>query len=525
MMTSIKTIKEDQRIWIIAIIVIAIVGVGAMMYYTRTGAGVRGDSVRYVMLARNMLEGKGYSRISGGGEIYPETGFAPFFSVVLSILGIFGGDLFAAGRFLNLALFGTNIFLAAYLLLRSTRSGGAALIGAGLFIAADNIFTWHAWLMSEPLFIFLTLVTLLALLEYVMRDRVPWLLLAALTTAAASLTRYVGVSLIPTGGIVILLLSKGDIKRRLARSILFGILSAVPFLLWFMRNQSLGVEGIANRELIFHPIRPEVLRVYLFEMASWFLPEQIVVHRLLRAIFAVLTSLIAPIFFVYALLQRRFWRSRSSVKPLDVLNIALLLLVPFYVLILAINSFLLDAATTYSGIIRYATPLYVFVLLLEIGCVVHVFRSFGTLVAARAAAVVFALVLLVFAVFQTFPIVLSSTLDLGFTGIRDRWPRVVQELTEHDPSIPIISNNPEMVYYLVDRPAYMKPIHYDPYQQAYREDFEEQIELARSRLASGSIFVFFDEPSDEEGEILKMLDAAPILSTSRVTIYAYPEAQ
>jgi hypothetical protein len=524
-MERIKETFTDKQRWIIGIFIIAAVGLGAMIYYTRTGAGVRGDSVRYVMLARNMLEGKGYSRTSGGGEIYPETGFAPFFPAVLSLLGAFGGNIYEAGRILLVVLYGFNILLVGYLLLRSTNSGIAALFGTSLFVAAENVFLWHAWLMSESLFIFLSLLTLLGLVEFIMRDQVSMLFLAALTTAAASLTRYIGVSLIVTGGMVILLLSKGDLKKRLMRSVLFGVLSGVPIILWFIRNQSLGVGGIANRELIFHTIRPEVLRIYLFELASWFLPEQIVVHRLIRAFFAILASLVAPALFIYAFLKQGLGRARNMIKPIEVFNVSLLILAPFYVFILAVNSFLLDAATTFSGIIRYATPLYVFVLLLEIGCLAHAFRTYKLPSTVGAASIAYGIILLVLFTVQTIPIVRSSTLDLGFTGVRTQWPEVVQKIEERGESIPIISNNPEMVYYLADRPAYMKPIHYDPYQQTFREDFDEQIQLARDRLTAGSIFVFFDEPSEEEREILDMLEAAPILSTSRVTIYAYPERQ
>jgi hypothetical protein len=264
--------------------------------------------------------------------------------------------------------------------------------------------------------------------------------------------------------------------------------------------------------------------VYLFEFASWFIPEQFVVHRIIRGGLALLIAAFAPAVYLYSQIRPGSRLRRGDINFLDTLILSLLFLVPFYILILAINSFLLDAATTFSGIIRYSTPLYIFTLLLEIACFVYTAREFRFSNAITGLGVAYSFVLMIFFGMQTLPMARTSTLDLGYTGIRYLWPDIVQVLEEHDDSVPIISNNPEMVYYLVDKPAYMKPIRYDLYQQAFREDFSEQIDLARSRLESGSIFVFFDEPSSEESDILELLDMTLIYETKQVKIFAYPDA-
>jgi hypothetical protein len=379
--------------------------------------------------------------------------------------------------------------------------------------------------MSEPLFIFLSLVCIYATIEFVLHDRMSALYLAAFTAAAASLTRYVGISLVATGGMMMLLFSRGSFRRRLTKAALFGILATIPFILWFVRNQTLGIEGLANRKILFHPIRPEVLRVYMFEFASWFVPEQLELHRLIRGGLAFLLAAFAPAAYLFSVIRSGSRFRKEGMNFLDGLIISLLFLIPFYILILAINSFLLDAATTFSGIIRYSTPVYIFTLLLEIACFAYAANELRFSNAIAGFGVAYSIVLMIFLAMQTLPMMRSSTLDLGYTGIRDLWPDIVQVLKEHDESIPIISNNPEMVYYLVDRPAYMKPIRYDLYQQAFREDFNEQIDLARRRLGSGSIFVFFDEPSSEESDILELLDMSLIYETERVKIFAYPDAR
>jgi hypothetical protein len=76
-----------------------------------------------------------------------------------------------------------------------------------------------------------------------------------------------------------------------------------------------------------------------------------------------------------------------------------------------------------------------------------------------------------------------------------------------------------MVYYLIDRPAYTMPIKYDPYQQAFREDFAEQIELARARLEAGAVLVIFGEPSDEETEVIERLALRPLDTFEGAVVY------
>ena len=101
------------------------------LYFTRDGPGITGDSVHYVMGAENLLQGHGFSRTGGAGEILPITGFPPGTSTVLVAVGIFIEDLFQGARLLNSILFGVNIFLVAYLVRKITGSFWFGLV-AGL---------------------------------------------------------------------------------------------------------------------------------------------------------------------------------------------------------------------------------------------------------------------------------------------------------------------------------------------------------------------------------------------------------
>jgi hypothetical protein len=121
--------------------------------------------------------------------------------------------------------------------------------------------------------------------------------------------------------------------------------------------------------------------------------------------------------------------------------------------------------------------------------------------------------------FESLTIARDSTYQVGFTRIRDEWLDLASELNA---APTIVSDNPEMVYYLIDRPAYMIPIKYDTYRQVFREDFLQQVDLARTRLEAGAVLVIFEEPSDEEAEVIDLLQVVPLRIYDDVVIYGYP---
>ena len=99
LVSSASTIARPREWrWLVAAIGLASLGILLILFHTRNGPGVTGDSVHYVMGAENLLAGRGYARTAGGGEAVPITGFPPGYSGVLSGVGLFVEDLFDGGR-------------------------------------------------------------------------------------------------------------------------------------------------------------------------------------------------------------------------------------------------------------------------------------------------------------------------------------------------------------------------------------------------------------------------------------------
>jgi hypothetical protein len=509
---------RNDRVFFALLAALCLAAAALMLEFTRSGVGVRGDSVRYVMGARNLLSGDGFSRTSGGGEVFAETGFAPLLGFVLAGLGAFGADLMEAPRILNILLLAANLVLLGTLIRGYTRSTTAAILGCTLVLTSAAVLEWHAWLMSEPLFVFLTLGSLASLVHFVDSTRPAFLILAGVLAGLCALARYVGVALVPGAALVLWFMGKGDRRSRLRNILVFGVLAVAPLSLWMLRNQAVGGQGLANRQILLHGMRPEVLRQYLFEAASWFLPESVVVPRVVRGLAAVVVGSLGPLAFLTD--RAPAWiRPSAAERPAGALPWLCLLYVPAYVGVLVVNSLFLDAGTTISAVGRYMMPLYFVAVLLLLTSYADLLRRTAGRRWAMAVAVAVVSGICLLQTVPSYDLVRRSTAAFGFTRVRSHWPDLPAQLSNLAGEQPIISNNPEMVYYLLERPAYTMPILFDVYQQAEREDFDEQVELAARRLEAGSVLILFGPPRPLETEVLSFLPIQRLATFPETVVY------
>jgi len=509
---------------LIPCLLLALVGFGVALVQTRLGPGAGGDSSSYLMGAENLLRGSGFSRFSGGYEIRPITGFPPFYSVVLAAVSLGGSDPMTASRFLNAILFAANIGLVGYLVYAFSTSSWAAIIASAFLLLADTMLELHTWVMSEPLFIFLSLAAIWALLRWMEGGGLGWLVTAALLTACSSLTRYVGPALSVAGALVLVLFGAGPLRRRLFEALAYGSISLVPLALWLQRNSALA-GTLVNRDLAYHPMEPDLLRLFLAEVSSWFVPHQVPLPTGLRAGLAVLIAAgLLAWFFVRAAgdwtrrqesgLQLtgpeagRFW-------PLPWL---LGLYVFGNVLILFLNSALLDASTTATAPPRYLAPTYAG--LVPLACLAGVTltrrHGLGRLLVGYAA------VVLAFYAAIDRQVLADPLPHLGYTGRRQLWAEAVAAIRQVPAEVPLVSNNPELVYILVGRPAYVRPISFDNYEQAVRSDYEEQFATLSSQLGSGGVFVLFDQLEPDDQAFIDRLDLRPLESFPQVRLFQVP---
>lgn len=99
----------------------------------------------------------------------------------------------------------------------------------------------------------------------------------------------------------------------------------------------------------------------------------------------------------------------------------------------------------------------------------------------------------------------------------------VERLDSLNQAAPIISNDPEMVFILSDRTAYMLPIRYDAIIGEERDDFDQQIEATRRKLNDGGMLVLFSPINDYLNEVINLLEVELIDSFYGSSFYAYPQ--
>jgi len=517
--------KLNRSVWIalFALLVIALVGMGMVMYQTRVGPNAGGDSIRYVMTAANLGDGHGYTRTSGGGEYIPETGFPPFFSLVLAVVGIVSSDLFAVSRWMNAILFGLNIFLVGFLIYRNTHSPWPSLIGASLVMVTRYQVVIHSSVMSEGLFILLMLITLYGLSWYLDTYRYSILITTAIFVAFATLTRYVGFALLATGAAGLLLLSSTSWKRRASDIALFCALSFLPVLLWLRRNSSVG-GSMTNRQWIYHPMRPEVLQGYITVVANWVVPPIFVFTYRLRLVLVAVTGFLGPGIYLFRRIKP-VWKTRElDRRQFFSLPWLLMMFMAGYLGVLIINSTFLDAATTSGAPARYMSPLYVtFIVLIVLTIYWNVVESPVSKI-INILALLLAVFVVIFKAQPTLELLRDPEPNLGYRGFGVSFPYLLDALEEIDPSRTLMTNNPELLYALIERPAYMWPIYYDAYQLTYNEDFDKAVDSARELMKSGGVFVVFGKPEEYEMRIVGLLELEPLTITDVAIIYSYPDA-
>lgn len=515
---------NSKRRWVYLLpVVMAATGVGMVLFQTRFGPGASGDSAFYLMGAKNWLAGNGYSRFSGGYELKPITGFPPGFSFAVALASIIIPDPLQAARWMNAFLFGANLMLVFALIWRHSESWAAGLVGQGLLLVSPTQFQLHSWVMSEPLFIFLLLSSLILLDTYLRKSRRRLLLAAAALIAAATLTRYVGISLMVAGVVAVALFGKASLRRRVEDLAILVTVTGLPMILWLRRNASVA-DTLTNRELIYHPMRPDLIRLYLAELSSWVMPHELPLPTPVRAALAMLIVFGLAGLLVFLALRGKWvsWLARearfASNRPVIPFLVASASTGCAYLGVLVANSLFLDAATTASAPPRYLAPVYVLmvVVLVVVGSLAHERIPHRGLIAGMVVVVA----ITGFAQAESTIQMLRDPLPhLGYLGRRYTWPDVTAALDDVDPSVPIVSNNPEMVYILSGRPAYVRPIRFDVYQQQARQDYLDQVQATKERLDAGGVLVIFGEPEAVDHDILKRTGAHLSAKYSNAAFY------
>jgi 4-amino-4-deoxy-L-arabinose transferase-like glycosyltransferase len=488
---------RNRRVWIVVLVALSIAAFGLMMESTRDGPEVNDDSILYVAAAKNILDGNGFSWLSGGGEVSPITGFPPAYSVVIAAAGLTGMDLFEGARWVNAVLFGTSALLVGLLILQATRSGSASVIGALLVVCNSDLLFVHRWIMAEVLFVPLLLLTILLLSAYLSTPQRSLALLSGLAVALAILTRYAGVGLLAGSVLGVGLLSDTGRWRKFQDSILVALVAVVPFAILTLVNYS-STGSAYHRETIIEAPTYASFVAYLNAAFSLFVP--VLPDASVRLRWKVLTLLlilvVMPLLLYVKGRRTRSGEPRGSVPKWGTIPLLASFLSLGYMVILVTATSGEDVKGYHLQ--RYMAPVYVSWVVLTASVVYQVAWNRRGEVALKIGAVALAVLFLVW------------SRNVGFQFLQDRGagplhddyaranPETLKKLQQLDPSEFLYTNEIYLVYYLTYRSSYQVPMLKDLSTDGFRERSGSPLSVFRRRMAEGAYLILFDSIHNQQ---------------------------
>ncbi len=455
-------LKKHRKI--IAIILVAIVGFLVELTLTSSrGVGLASDSVSYIHDARDICHHGLVSRLH-----YP-----PLFPFSLAVIHWLSGvDPLIGARWLNAMLFGSSVFLAGFLINRYTNFG-LAILGALWLIVKIEILDIYSWAMSEPLFIFSTLLWILFLIEFLRTQRLALLLAFSMAALAASATRYFGVSLILTS-VVIFILERKTIPRFLSALITFLSINLVPSILWLIMN-SLGKKDFLSRTFNFHPIP-----IIQFKIYPWPLNTNYGYPLL-------------PLFFmgIIVLLGWFLWKKRdvfvAEKRLAQIIRFAYvtILLIFIYLLLWFVDWYFFDAV---GNVPKYGIPLEIWGMFVFLSCIYVLFSSNkGYRLLKIFYMIILSIYLVVVNLFSAIPWALKRFSDGTAEFDNKNWDNseIIREVKKIPPQAKVYTNNVNALYILanresreleprIDRYAAMANPGYMPLMRRMREDLQKR---------------------------------------------------
>jgi hypothetical protein len=231
----------------------AIAGFIAIHIYTKySGIGISPDSIMYASTARNIYEHGSLLTFNGSPLVFFPVFYPFFLSIVLFISRV---DTVTAAPVLNGLLFAAVIFTSGYIV---SKFKANSLIYKWLILIAlvlsPALLEIYTYLWSETLFILEIMLFVLAYRNYMLKHTLNSLFLVSALVAISCITRYAGVTLIGTGGLMLLFDKELTIRKRIQHVLIFGFSSISLLVLNLIKNRLSTGLSTGTREPAVTPL-------------------------------------------------------------------------------------------------------------------------------------------------------------------------------------------------------------------------------------------------------------------------------
>jgi len=216
-----------------SIIAALIGGVLIILYTHHNGLGISPDSIYYTSASDAWAEGKGFTQFDQTPLVMFPVGY-PFLLGVLHF--IFPQSIIPIMPFVNALLFAIVILLSGVMLEKINLSKWFKWILLLLIVFSPTLIEIYSMLWSETLFIVEILVFIFCAQTYFTSANFKNLLMVSLVAAIATITRFAGVTLIMTGGLLLLLDNRLSLLQKIKELFIFGCVSSSLLIINLSRN-------------------------------------------------------------------------------------------------------------------------------------------------------------------------------------------------------------------------------------------------------------------------------------------------
>lgn len=243
----------------------------ALVITARYGPGLSTDGARYLSTAENIINGRGFYDYLGA----PLTQFPPIYPLAIAGISLIAKmDVFVVGQFLNILTFGLVIWLAG-LFFRKTFSENIlfAYFGSTIFATSLSLIRIASNILSDLLFLALTLIFLLAATSFIKKPTTKNILILGLICAIAPLLRFAGLTFIFTSVLLLLLSYRKQVFKGLFSAGVFGVLTGLPVMLWVIFHNYLRTGILFGVRM--PPSIPGNLDTTLEKALHWLIPYSV----------------------------------------------------------------------------------------------------------------------------------------------------------------------------------------------------------------------------------------------------------
>ena len=284
-------------------------------YTAHSGIGVSPDSVAYLSTANHFSESFQFTDYNN----LPLVNFPLGYPLMLGLVKLlFFTEVIIAAPILNSFLLAAVLYTSSYLLLQAkVKHAFFRLLILCLILSSPGILEVYTMLWSETVFVLFVLFYIAAFQQYLFTEKINWLLIAATLAAVACSVRYVGITLLITGGLSILFYFQFNWRTKLKHIGLLALVGCSLPLLNVIRNKLLTQTLAGVRQSSLKTVQSN-LQDLLNVLGYWF-PNSENDSSTTILIIGLVLIIMVMVLLLYRLIQQQFFASIITLLSLFIL--------------------------------------------------------------------------------------------------------------------------------------------------------------------------------------------------------------